>query len=156
MPPTKKNKLPKPVSKVPKPVSLPPDEKDDKEVEISVEVDDKPPKPKPDPKKKTKPPKPTPISGKKSNRVPTVKTETKIEDKGVGLNKPSMRRLARRAGVKRIKGDVYEKSIDMCRKFVTELLTKAHNYTEHARRKTITSVDVLYGAKSLGRTLFAA
>ncbi|KAI3698148.1 hypothetical protein L6452_31260 [Arctium lappa] len=50
-----------------------------------------------------------------------------LRDNIQGITKPAIRRLARRGGVKRIK---------------------------HARRKTVTAMDVVYALKRQGRTLY--
>ncbi|XP_078284332.1 histone H4-like [Rhinoraja longicauda] len=60
-----------------------------------------------------------------------------------GITKPAIRRLARRGGVKRISGLIYE---DVIRDAVT--------YTEDAKRKTVTAMDVVYALKRQGRTLY--
>ena len=57
-----------------------------------------------------------------------------MRDNILGITKPAIRRLARRGGVKRISGAV--------------------TYTEHAKRKTVTAMDVVYALKRQGRTLY--
>ncbi|KAL0721887.1 hypothetical protein Bca4012_036486 [Brassica carinata] len=54
-----------------------------------------------------------------------------LRDNIQGITKPAIRRLARRGGVK-----------------------DAVTYTEHARRKTVTAMDVVYALKRQGRTLY--
>merc|ERR1712070_642490 len=49
-----------------------------------------------------------------------------------GITRPAIRRLCRRGGVKRISSFIYE----------------------HARRKTVTAMDVVYALKRQGRTLY--
>ena len=70
------------------------------------------------------------------------------------LSKGTIRKLLRRAGVKRINGLVY----DGCRNWAFNWLTKvckdAVVYTEHARRKTITALDVVYALRRDGSILY--
>lgn len=71
-----------------------------------------------------------------------------------GVTKPAIRRLARRGGVKRISGMVYEETRTVLRCFVEKVLKDAITYTEYANRKTVTSMDVVYALKRQGRTLY--
>jgi histone H4 len=123
-----------------------------------------------------------------------------------GITKPAIRRLARRGGVKRISGLIYEETRGVLKIFVSTALrlaesqsppsprgltqpspvpltlsslppsllpslpplpplrTRSHQlenvirdsvtYTEHAKRKTVTSLDVVYALKRQGRTLY--
>ncbi len=77
-----------------------------------------------------------------------------LRDNIQGITKPAIRRLARRGGVKRISGLVYETTRDALRDFLTDVIRDAVTYTEHARRKTVTQMDVLYSLKKRGRTLY--
>ena len=72
-----------------------------------------------------------------------------------GLTRPAIRRLARRGGVKRISDDTYETAQDAQRLFLELVIRDAVLYTEHARRKTVTALDVVYSLKRNGKTLFA-
>ena len=71
-----------------------------------------------------------------------------------GITKPAIRRLARRGGVKRISFYIYEYSRDVLRTFLTGIIRDAVTYTEHAKRKTVTAMDVVYALKRHGRTLY--
>ncbi|KAG4428425.1 hypothetical protein IFR05_016092 [Cadophora sp. M221] len=57
-----------------------------------------------------------------------------LRDNIQGITKSAIRRLARRGGVKRISATV--------------------SYTGHAKRKTVTSLDVVYALKRQGRALY--
>src|SRR5207237_567183 len=89
----------------------------------------------------------------------------------VGITKPAIRRLARRGGVKRISGLIYEETRGVLKIFLEnvcsflivssdEVLTLKQvirdsvTYTEHAKRKTVTALDVVYALKRSGRTLY--
>ena len=86
-----------------------------------------------------------------------------------GITKPAIRRLARRGGVKRISGLIYEETrgvlkVNLCieltyilptrQVFLENVIRDAVTYTEHAKRKTVTAMDVVYALKRQGRTLY--
>jgi histone H4 len=71
-----------------------------------------------------------------------------------GITKPAIRRLARRGGVKRISGDIYEEIRGVLRHFLENVIRDSVTYTEHARRKTVTALDVIYALKRQGKTLY--
>ena len=71
-----------------------------------------------------------------------------------GVTKPAIRRLARRGGVKRISGLIYEDGRKCLREFLDSVIRDAVSYTEHARRKTVSATDVVYALKRQGRTLY--
>ena len=73
----------------------------------------------------------------------------------LGITKPAIRRLARRGGVKRISSYIYEETRAVLRSFLENVIRDAVTYTEHARRKTVTALDVVYALKRQGKTLCA-
>jgi histone H4 len=88
----------------------------------------------------------------------------------VGITKPAIRRLARRGGVKRISGLIYEETRGVLKIFLEnvslafavvvlflislKVIRDSVTYTEHAKRKTVTALDVVYALKRSGRTLY--
>jgi len=64
-----------------------------------------------------------------------------------GITKPAIRRLARRGGVKRISSFIYDDTRAVLRSFLESVVRDAVTYTEHARRKTVTAMDVVYALK---------
>ena len=70
------------------------------------------------------------------------------------ISKPAIRSLARRGGVKRISGLIYEEARGVLKVFLTNVMRDAVTYTEHARRKTVTAMDVVYALKRQGKTLY--
>ena len=72
----------------------------------------------------------------------------------LGVTKPAIRRLARRGGVKRISGLIYEETRSVLKSFIEKVVHDAVVYTEHAKRKTVTALDVVYALKRQGRTLY--
>ena len=77
-----------------------------------------------------------------------------LRDNIKGITKPAIRRLARRGGVKRISGMVYDETRSVLKAFLENVISDAVTYTIHARRKTVTSLDVVYALKRQGRTLY--
>jgi histone H4 len=70
------------------------------------------------------------------------------------ITKPAIRRLARRGGVKCISGRTYEKSRIVLKVFLENVIRDAVICTEHARRKTVTTMHVVYALKRQGRTMY--
>ena len=73
-----------------------------------------------------------------------------LRDNIQGITKPAIRRLARRGGVKRISGLVYEETRGVLKVFLENVKRK----TVTAKRKTVTAMDVVYALKRQGRTLY--
>ncbi|XDV52487.1 hypothetical protein PO909_021214 [Leuciscus waleckii] len=66
-----------------------------------------------------------------------------LRDNIQGITKPAIRRLARRGGVKRISGLIYEETRGVLKVFLENVIRDAVTYTEHAKRKTVTAMDVV-------------
>merc|ERR1719238_2098846 len=77
-----------------------------------------------------------------------------LRDNINGITKPAIRRLARRGGVKRISGLIYDESRGVLKTFLENVLRDSITYTEHARRKTVTALDIVYALKRQGRTIY--
>jgi len=60
-----------------------------------------------------------------------------LRDQIQGITKPAIRRLARRGGVKRISGTIYEETRSVLKAFLEHLIKDTVTYTEHGRRKTV-------------------
>uniref|UniRef100_A0A914QMV3 Histone H4 n=1 Tax=Panagrolaimus davidi TaxID=227884 RepID=A0A914QMV3_9BILA len=67
-------------------------------------------------------------------------------DSILGFTKPVIRRLARRAGVK--------SSFMRKLHFLEEIIRDSVTYCEHAKRKTLTAMDVVHALKRQRRTLY--
>ena len=74
-----------------------------------------------------------------------------LRDNIQGITKPAIRRLARRGGVKRISGLIYEETRGVLKVFLENVIRDAVTY---ARRKTVPAMDVVYALKRQGRTLY--
>ena len=49
---------------------------------------------------------------------------------------------------------IYEETRGVLKTFLESVIRDAVTYTEHAKRKTVTSLDVVYALKRQGRTLY--
>ena len=76
-----------------------------------------------------------------------------MRDNILGITKPAIRRLARRGGVKRISGLIYDETRSVLKTFLDGVVRDAVTYTEHAKSRTATAMDVVYALKRQGRTL---
>ncbi len=72
----------------------------------------------------------------------------------MGITKPAIRRLARRGGVKRISALIYEEARTVLRTFLESVVKDSVTYCEHAKRKTVTALDVVYALKRQGKTIY--
>merc|ERR1712020_684814 len=77
-----------------------------------------------------------------------------LRDNIQGITKPAIRRLARRGGVKRISGLIYEETRGVLKNYLESVVRDAVTYTEHARRKTVVAMDIVYALKRQGKTLY--
>ena len=77
-----------------------------------------------------------------------------LRDNIQGITKPAIRRLARRGGVKRISGDIYEETRSVLKVFLENVIRDVLIYIEHGYRRTITATDVVYALKRHGHTLY--
>ena len=59
-----------------------------------------------------------------------------------GITKPAIRRLARRGGVKRISGTIYNEARLVVKTFLEGVIRDAVTYTDYSRRKTVTALGV--------------
>ncbi|KAF7845017.1 histone H4 [Senna tora] len=77
-----------------------------------------------------------------------------LRDHIQGIMKLATRRLARRGSIKRISGLIYEETRGVLKIFLENVIRDVMTYTEHARRKTVTAMDVVYELERQGRTFF--
>ena len=66
------------------------------------------------------------------------------------LTRSSIIRLARRAGVKRVSGLIYEETRGVLKVYLENVLRNAVTYTHHAQRKTVLEKDVREALKKSG------
>ncbi len=77
-----------------------------------------------------------------------------LRDNIQGITKPAIRRLARRGGVKRLSGLIYEETRGVLKVFLEHVIRDAVTYTEYSRRKTVTAMDIVYALKRQNRVLY--
>jgi histone H4 len=87
--------------------------------------------------------------------IPSVCRRVKrnvLRDNIKGITNLALRQLARRGGVKRIKGIVYEKTRNILKRFLVNVVRDTIAKTKLARRKTVTVEDVMHALKQQGCT----
>lgn len=95
------------------------------------------------------------MAGKgKAGKKSVKRGEIKKVERRTSLTKGSIRRLARRGGIKRISDQVYDQTRDFVDYFLNSIVKDAAVFAEHAKRKTITAMDVIYALKRCGRSLY--
>ena len=94
------------------------------------------------------------LTTSRPSALPLQRHRKVLRDNIQGITKPAIRRLARRGGVKRISGLIYEETRGVLKVFLENVIRDSVTYTEHARRKTVTAMDVVYALKRQGRTLY--
>ena len=95
------------------------------------------------------------MSSKGKGTGKTAKRHSKVMKNNLqSITKPAIRRLARRGGVKRISGKMYEETRGVLKQFLENVVRDSVTYTEHAKRKTVTAIDVVYALKRQGKTLY--
>ena len=77
-----------------------------------------------------------------------------LRDNIQGITKPAIRRLARRAGVKRISNLIYEETRGVLKIFLENVIRDSVTFTEHAKRKTVTALDVVHALKRQNKILY--
>ena len=77
-----------------------------------------------------------------------------LHDNIQGITKPAIRRLARCGGIKLISDLIYEETRDILKVFLENVIRDAVTYTEHGKRKIVTTIDILYALKRQSRTLY--
>ncbi len=87
--------------------------------------------------------------GKKSVK----RTEMKKTERTT-LTRGGIRRLARRGGIRRVSDGVYGEVREFVDYFLNVVVKDAAIFAEHAKRKTITAMDVVYALKRSGRSLY--
>ena len=94
------------------------------------------------------------LGGKALGKGGAVRHRKVFRDNIQGITKPAIRRLARRGGVKRISGTMYEETRGLLKLYLENVIRTSVTYTEHARRKTVSPMDIVHGLKHHGCTLY--
>ena len=95
------------------------------------------------------------MPGKGKGAVKAPKRSKKLGGAAsTSTSRGGIRRLARRGGVKRIAGSIYDEVRTVLKSFLERVVVGAVAYTEYAKRKTVTAGDVVYSLRKQGRTLY--
>ncbi len=73
-----------------------------------------------------------------------------LRDNIQGITKPALVRLARKAGVKRISGMIYEELRGVLKVYLEDLIRFTITSVEYNRRKTLQLRDVMFGLEQIG------
>ena len=85
-------------------------------------------------------------SGKRVKKV--------VAANSAAVSQGSIRRLARRAGVKRISTPVYADIRSVLHTFVETTVKHATALTEHGKRKTVSAADIVAALRKQGRSIY--
>lgn len=91
--------------------------------------------------------------GKASGTGGAERNRKVLRDNIQGITKPAIRRLARKGGVKRISGLIYDEARKVLKEFLKKTISDAVAYKDYARRKTVTCLDVVHALKKRGIVL---
>ena len=95
--------------------------------------------------------------GKKSGESKAVtgkRIKKVLRDNSRGVTKGSVRRLARRAGIKRLASLMTEEVRGVLKSFVEKVVADAVAYTEYSKKRTVTTGAVVAALKKRGRMLY--
>jgi len=90
----------------------------------------------------------------RSKKKTVKKPKTLASKLTKSVTKSAVRRMARRGGVKRISGLMYAEAQNVIRSFVTDLVRDTVTYTEYAKRKTVSALDVIHALRRRGQNLY--
>ena len=94
------------------------------------------------------------MSGRGVTKKVVKKAARTVKQNITAISKGGIRRLARKGGVKRLSGMIYEETRANLKTFIENVLRDSVTFTEHAKRKTVTAIDVVYALKRQGNTLY--
>ncbi|MCJ1445179.1 MAG: Histone H4 [Stictis urceolatum] len=77
-----------------------------------------------------------------------------LRDNIRGITKGDIRRLARRGGVKRISGLIYDEVREAIKSRLTLILQEAAQIVEYTGRKTVTAMDVIFVLRRIGTPIY--
>lgn len=79
-----------------------------------------------------------------------------MRDNIQGITKGSIRRLARRGGVKRISANIYDEIRGVIKSRLTEIMSQVAMVIEHRQQKTVTIRDVIFVLNRLGTPIYVS
>ena len=98
--------------------------------------------------------KPDPPRQSKGGKGVLIRRRKVLKKAIYGISKATFLWLARRGGVKRFSGNIYEESRGVLKVFVEQIMKDVIAFCEYKRRKTVTPVDVIFALKQHGRVVY--
>ncbi|XP_067909438.1 uncharacterized protein [Heterodontus francisci] len=92
--------------------------------------------------------------GKKLGKGGAKRHHKVLHDNIQGITEPAIRCLAHRGSVQCISDLIYEETHKVLKVFLENVFRDAVTYTEHAKRKMVTTLDVVYALKCQGCSLY--
>ncbi|CAD6504774.1 BgTH12-00277 [Blumeria graminis f. sp. triticale] len=92
--------------------------------------------------------------GATRNFMGTKRMRKLTKDNIRALTKGDIRRLARRGGVKRISGSIYDEIRNTVKSYLKNVLKEICDVVEHGQRKTVIVNDVIFVLKRLDRPIY--
>ncbi|RDL39864.1 Histone H4 [Venustampulla echinocandica] len=77
-----------------------------------------------------------------------------LKDNIMCITKADIRRMARRGGIKRISGAIYEDVRQVLKNYLEIMLRDCVAICEHSKRKTVTVTDVIFALRRRGRPIY--
>jgi histone H4 len=96
----------------------------------------------------------TMTGGKGLGKAGAVRHRKVLRDNIRGITHNAVKRLARRGGVKRISGGVYDAVRMDIKKFLEKLISHAVLYSDFSHRRTVKVRDVVQALKLQGREMY--
>lgn len=84
----------------------------------------------------------------------SIKKVTKNHLKLSGLSKSSVKRLARKGGVKRLSKLIYTEVSDALKVFLKPIIRDAISYMDSGDRKTVVAKDIIYALENNGKPIY--
>ena len=98
--------------------------------------------------------KPDPPRQSKGGKGVLIRHRKVLKKAIYGISEATFLRLARRGGVRRFLGNIYEESWGVLKVFVEQIVKDVITFCEYKRRKTVTPVDVIFALKQHGRAVY--
>lgn len=86
--------------------------------------------------------------------VSSVSLPVSLQSSGASMLPTSSKRVLWGRCLTCFSSVIYEETRGVLKSFLEGVIRDAVTYTEHAKRKTVTSLDVVYALKRQGRTLY--
>lgn len=100
------------------------------------------------------PPLPIAVSVLLSAIQQPIRRRKVLRDNLEHISKASIKQLARRGGVIRMSEKIYKPVRKTLKEFLSRIIQDAVVYVEHAKRKTVTSMDIVYALKNNGMSMY--